>query len=183
MRLSLWLLLCLAALALCACTHGSHEIALDNPGFETTDGAVQNAVPGWRLAQHAGAPAYEMSIDMQAAASGHASFRMHRLTPQRYGSIAQQVAVPDSARGKPVTLSARMKTQNVGRKGWVLVLTIIADGGNNQVRGAPLTGTQNFNEVKVEATLPPDATAIEVSALLLDDGTGWLDDVRVRIGN
>jgi hypothetical protein len=170
----------LVALAVCACAPHDREIALVNPGFEAA-AAGGETVPGWRLAQHAGAPAYAMSIDTATAASGHASFRMQRLSPQVYGSIVQQVAVPDAARGRSVTLSARMKTQDVGRKGWVLILTIVADAGNRQVRAEAQTGTHDFADVAVGAHLPDDARAVEVSALLLDEGTGWLDDVRLRI--
>jgi len=178
-RLSPLCLLVVGPLLLGGCGSRSNEIPLVNAGFEQT-GDAQDPVPGWRLNQHAGSPAYEMTIDPTTAASGHASFRMHRLAPQFYGSIAQPAAVPKKHHGK-VLLTAQMKTQDVGRKGWVLALTIVGPDGNQQIRAQPLSGTHGFAEVSVSAKLPDNAQAIEVSVLLLDEGTGWLDDVRVRI--
>jgi hypothetical protein len=179
-RLLLSWLLFPTLLCVGGCHSSTGEIPLVNAGFEEA-GDAQNPVPGWRLNQHAGAPAYDMSIDTATAASGHASFRMRRLTPQFYGSIAQQAAVPKGLGGKSAVLTARMKTQDVGRKGWVLVMTIVAGDGNHQVRAEPLSGTREFAEVSLRTKLPDDVQAIEVSALLLDDGTAWLDDVRLRV--
>ncbi len=158
----------------------SSDIPLVNAGFEEA-GDAHDPVPGWRLTQHAGAPAYDMSIDTETAAAGRASFRMRRLTPQFYGEIAQQVAIPKGRGGRSAVLSARMKTRDVGRKGWVLVMTIVAASGNRQVRAEPLSGTHEFTEVSVHAKLPDDAQAVEISALLLDDGTAWLDDVHLLV--
>ena len=168
-------------LLLSGCASHTTDVPLANAGFEETGGDAQHPIPGWNLAQHAGAPAYEMAVDTQTAASGHASFRMHRLTPQFYGSIAQRVAVPPGNGGKYATLSARMKTRDVGRKGWVLVMTVIATSGNKQVRAEPLSGSHEFGNVEVQTKLPDDVQAIEASALLLDEGSGWLDDVRLTI--
>ena len=163
-----------------SCVSHTSEIPLVNAGFEEA-GDTRNPVPGWRLNQHAGAPAYDMSIDTETAASGRASFRMRRLTPQFYGSIAQQVAIPKGRSGRSAVLSARMKTRDVGRKGWVLVMTIVGADGNRQVRAEPLTGTHEFTDVSIRAKLADDAQAVEVSALLLDEGTAWLDDVHLRV--
>ena len=170
----------LCALLLSGCGAHTGEIPLVNAGFET-QGASHDAVPGWRLAQHAGAPAYEMSVDTQAAAEGRASFRMRRLTPQFYGAISQEVKLPPGSGGRKATLTARMKTQGVGSKGWILVLTVIATSGNTQFRSQPMSGDHDFGSVEVSTRLVDDAQAIEVSALLRDDGTGWLDDVHLRI--
>ncbi len=176
--LSYLLLPCM--LLISGCTSHVSEIPLVNAGFEEA-GDARNPVPGWRLTQHAGAPAYDMSIDTETAAAGRASFRMRRLTPQFFGEIAQQVAIPEGRGGRSAILSARMKTRDVGRKGWVLVMTIVAATGNSQVRAEPQSGTHEFTEVSIHAKLPDDARAIEVSALLLDDGTAWLDDVHLRV--
>jgi hypothetical protein len=179
-RLLLSCLLFPGFLCVGGCNSSPTEISLVNAGFEEA-GDAQAPVPGWRLNQHAGAPAYEMSIDTKTVASGRASFRMHRLTPQFYGSIAQQATLPKGLGGRSAVLTARMKTQDVGRKGWVLVMTITAGDGNHQVRAEPLRGTNEFTTVTLRAKLPDDVQAIEVSALLLDEGTAWLDDVRLRV--
>jgi len=174
----LWLLVLLFACA-CARREGSDEIALVNPGFEAAP--VAGAwVPGWTFSQHVGDDAYDMAVDDEIAAEGQKSLRMRRYAPQVYGALSQHVALTGHA-GETIELSARLRTKEVGPKGWVLVLTVIASTGNQQFRATPMTGTQEFAEVKVRAKLPEGVEAIDVGALLRDAGTGWIDDVHIRL--
>jgi hypothetical protein len=167
------------ALLIGGCATRNAEVALVNPGFEAAPDA-QHPIPGWTLSQHAGAQAYEMTLDSQEAFQGRGSFRIKRIAPQRYGSISQSVAVTTLA-GRTVELDAALKTRDVGQAGWVLMMNVVAASGNAQVRAAPLSGSHDFARVSIRTKLPADAKSIDVSALLLDDGTAWLDDVHLRV--
>src|SRR5207344_2898762 len=68
-RLLLPCLLFPCVLLVSGCASHMNEIPLVNAGFEEA-GDTHNPVPGWRLTQHAGAPAYAMSIDTDTAAAG-----------------------------------------------------------------------------------------------------------------
>jgi hypothetical protein len=144
-----------------------------NGGFEEPADGI--SIPGWVVAQLAGRRAYEMGVVKDAAAQGQASFRMHRLSPQIYGAITQSVAVAAFA-GKTVELSARVKQDGVGPEGWMLVLDSAAGRAS-----AVATGTADWHELRVRATLPADAKTISIGAILLDAGTGWLDDVQLHV--
>ena len=171
-------LLCMPLLA--ACAQGDHgEIPLVNPGFE--EAPVAGAwVPGWTFSQHVGNEAYEGAVDDEVAAEGKKSLRLRRYAPQVYGALFQHVALSGHA-GETIELSARLKTKDLGPKGWMLVLTVIASTGNQQFRAKPLTGTQEFTEVKVSGKLPEGVEGVDVGALLRDAGTGWIDDVHLRL--
>ena len=170
----------MAALLLAACGEAATPAAdsgvavpIVNGGFEQPVQAM--SIPGWALAQHAGRQAYEMGVVKDAAAEGHASFRMHRLSPQIYGAITQSVAVAPFA-GKTVELSAQVKQDGVGAEGWMLVL----DSGAGRA-SAVATGTADWHAMRVRAKLPADTKTISIGAILLDAGTGWLDDVQLHV--
>jgi len=50
-----------------------------------------------------------------------------------------------------------------------------------QVRSSPLSGDRDWQTVSVRAVVPDGTTLIGISAVLLDAGTGCIDDVRVRL--
>ena len=144
-------------------------------------------VPGWRLEQHAGEPAYEMMLVPDTENPGNSAFRIRRTKEEVYGLIAQEIPL-NAPLGQDVEISARMKTDGVGPGGWVLVLDMIGRSHRilpptslKQVRSAPLSGNSEWSVVKVRATIPANTTTIEISAMLLDAGTGWVDDVRATL--
>lgn len=143
-----------------------------NAGFEQP--AAGAAIPGWKISQHAGVQAFDMRVDTNTAAEGHASFRMQRLRPQVYGAITQTV---DAARfgGKTLELTARVKTADVGPDGWVLYLD--SAGTRESVKA---TGTGNWRTLRVRLKLAQTAGKVDIGAMLLDRGTAWLDDVQLH---
>jgi len=175
------LLFTLCALAGNVPAAGVTEVTIANPGFEAGNGDARNPIPGWMLIQHAGPISYESKIDTRVHAQGKASFRITRILDQVYGSISQKVSITPAAVDRKIELSAQMRTLGVDKRGWVLMLTVMAPSGNEQVRSEPLLGKHEFTRVKVATKLPAGTRELDIGALLLGGGTAWLDDVHLRI--
>ena len=154
------------------------DLPLKNAGFE--EPMVGKRVPGWSRTQHAGVRAYDVATDSSEAADGKHSISMRRTTEQAWGMIMQRVEGKDLA-GKPVELSAKLKSQDVGKLGWVMVMTFKNHSDTlDQIRATPVTGDTKWTEVVVKGVAPANTNAIDVGFMLLDGGTGWVDHVRLR---
>ena len=168
----------LAASLLSAASAEAVEITLNNADFEQS--IVGNRIPGWSRTQHAGVRAYEITNDLETFAHGKQSIRMLRTVEQAYGLILQQVQT-DAVSGKEVELVASLKTAKVGEKGWVMLLNFMHHNTViDQFRAAPVVGDSDWSKVTIRKLAPPNTTAIEVGFMLLDGGTGWVDNVHVR---
>ncbi len=171
------LILIVTALALVACGKSADpgkSIALLNGDFERV--ADDGSIPGWTMVQHAGPRSYEMVVDAQGVYAGKGSFRMTRTQEQFYGSIKQDVAVGKFA-GQWLELSAMVKTRDVGPAGWKLMVLGIDKGENSPA----FTGTSDWQRATLRVQLPNGVSTISVGATLLDAGTGWLDDVQLKV--
>lgn len=155
------------------------SVALTNPDFEARPGA-DGAIEGWSTSQHAGPVSYKLGIDRSVHATGAASFRIERIREQVYGLISQNVPISAHA-GHTIELSVQMKTADVGPDGWQLMLTFTGGVPNPRQSAQPLTGTQDFRKVTIRTQVPPGAQEAEIAAILHDRGTGWLDDVHLRV--
>jgi hypothetical protein len=156
------------------------DIKLVNPSFEEPANGAR--APGWFPTQHYGATRdYEWAIDTDSASEGKASYRIKRLRPQAFGMIVQGVVINAHA-GKTLELSAMMKTDEVGPEGWVLVVNVEnRNAVTQQVRSDPATGTHDFRQHNVRFKLPADAYELKIGVMLLDAGTGWVDDIKLRV--
>lgn len=154
------------------------ELVVANPGFEEPLASPR----GWRLSQHAGAEAFEMGRDDKVFAEGGHSFRMKRHTPQVYGLVDQRVALRQSA-GQTMRFSAMLRTEDVGPMGWMLVVNFLGETGGilGQVRSEPMTGTSDWRRVTLENQIPVGTEQLAAGAMLLDRGTGWVDDVKLSV--
>ncbi len=150
------------------------SVDVANAGFE--EPGAPNRIPGWTLSQHAGAAAYEMTQDANAPFAGRASFRMRRTQRQVFGLLFQEVPI-DPYAGKTLELSAMARTADVGPLGWVVYIDV--PGGRETA--VPLTGTTDWRAVHVRVKVPADAHQVSIGAMLLDSGTGWLDEVRLNV--
>ncbi len=168
----------IAATLLTACSAAATEIPLRNAGFE--EPMLGNRIPGWSRTQHAGVGAYAVITDAKDAAHGSSSISMRRTTEQVYGLIMQRVEGNDFA-GKQIELSSMLKTAEVGKLGWVMVMTF-KNYGNilDQIRAEPVVGDTKWKEVVLGKVAPANTNMIEVGFMLLDGGTGWADHVRLR---
>lgn len=159
---------------------GATDIALVNPGFEAP--ASGPKAPGWVPTQHYGKERnFEWSVDTTSASEGKSSYRIKRLSEQVFGMIQQSVRV-DTFAGKTVEFSAMLKAEEVGPEGWLLVANI--ENRNTileQVRSDPVTGKQNWKRSTLRIKLPADAFELKLGIMLLDAGTGWVDDVKLRV--
>lgn len=161
------------------------QIALVNPGFEMPISSDLSS-SGWATSQHAGEPSYEMVTDEADAASGKYSFRITQTQPEAYGMLEQHVAAPANLVGRTMRLTARMKTKNVGPKGWTLFLFMVdgTDYVTISYESPPIVGTTQWQQVEVIGKVLPNTTKFTVGAHLADEGKGgvaWLDDVELRV--
>ncbi len=169
----------LAASLLLATGAMAAEIAVKNADFE--EAFVGKRIPGWSRTQHAGVRAYEIIRDAEDPGHGKYSIRMLRTTEQAYGMISQ-VIESEKLAGKRVELTAALKTAEVGELGWVMVMTFMYHNTMlDQVRATPVTGDTGWKDVVLDKVAPKNATAVEIGFLLLDGGTGWADNVRLRV--
>lgn len=161
-----------------ACSAIAIDLPINNPGFE----ASTSAWTGWESSQHVGEAAYEMIIDSADFAEGERSFRMRRLSEQVYGALGQRVVLPKDSSGT-LHFSAMLRTKGVGAGGWMLYINFLGRPGDiiTQVRSPPLSGDSRWQRVILSRVIPDRAYAVEISAVLLDGGTAWLDDVRLRV--
>ncbi|MGB0134955.1 hypothetical protein [Dokdonella sp.] len=168
----------LATILLSSTGAAASDLVLNNPDFEEV--MVGNRIPGWSRTQHAGVRAYEITSDTKSVDKGKASIRMLRTTEQAYGLIMQQLETPDLA-GKTVELVAALKGENVGKKGWVMVLTFKNHSNIlDQVRAKPVTGDAGWADATITRIAPLGTSHIEIGFMLLDSGAGWADNVRLR---
>ena len=156
------------------------DIKLVNPSFEEPANGVR--APGWFPTQHTGPDRnYEWAVDTETASDGKASYRIKRLSPQAFGMINQGVIVAEHV-GKTLEYSAAMKADDVGPDGWLLTVNI--ENRNailEQVRSTPVTGKQDWKRSVVRFKLPADTYELKLGVMLLDSGTGWVDDVKLRV--
>jgi hypothetical protein len=171
------LFIIVTALALAGCGKSAdpgRSIALRNGDFEQV--ANDGSIPGWTLVQHAGPRSYDMLVDAQGAYAGKGSFRMTRIQEQFYGSIKQDVAVGKFV-GQRLELSAMLKTRDVGPAGWKLMVLGIDKGEFSSA----FTGTSDWQRATLRVQVPNGVSTVSVGAILLDAGTGWLDDVQLKV--
>ena len=165
---------------LIAATVGATEIRLINPSFEEPANGAR--APGWFASQHTGPVRnYEWAMDADSATDGKHSYRIKRLSPQVYGMIAQGVNVAEHA-GKTLEFSAALKGSDLGPEGWLLTVNIESRNAIlEQVRSKPVTGKQDWRRSAVRFKLPAEAHELRLGVMLLDDGTGWVDDIKLRV--
>jgi hypothetical protein len=172
-------LLCAALPGAIAQPSAASSIALVNPGFEAP---AERRPKGWILTQHAGAKAYKMEHDSDIRTEGKQSFRVTRFTEQVFGSVAQFVNLPKGHKIKALELSAMLRSDGTEEGGWKLVANVNgAIGILEQYNSEPLVGTQDWRRVTVKVPITPDTTDVKVGAVLYGAGTGWVDDVSLKV--
>ncbi len=175
--------LTLAFVTGCQSISPSTLIPLKNSGFEGA--SVNKNIPSWENEEHGGkwqGGAYEMIIDSNAGPKGGPALRVIQLHKEVYGYVHQKVSIGPDAAGKSFNFSARLKSDNVGPQGWMLVVNLNSAGGIlEQFRSPPTVGTTGWDTAKVIAAIPKGTAYIDVGFLLLDSGTGWATEPSLSI--
>lgn len=156
------------------------DIKLVNPSFEEPANGAR--APGWFPSQHTGPVRnYEWAVDTETASEGKASYRIKRISPQAFGMINQGIIVAEHA-GKTLEFSASMKGDDVGPEGWLLTVNVESRNAIlEQIRSTPVTGKAGWKRSAVRFKLPADAYELKLGVMLLDEGTGWVDDIKLRV--
>lgn len=154
------------------------SLPLKNPSFEQSDQFVK----GWGFSQHAGEPAYEVSIDTSDSTDGKHSYRIERKLVQAWGMINQWLPL-DSAVGKSIKLSAMIKSEALGPKGFDLSLVFRKANKKfiSEIASEIVTGSHEWQRLEVVAVVPAKTAHLQVTAVLNDAGTAWLDDVQLTL--
>ncbi|MET0028751.1 MAG: hypothetical protein ABW101_14075 [Candidatus Thiodiazotropha sp.] len=154
------------------------SLPLVNPSFEASDQLVK----GWAFAQHAGEPSYSVSIDSTESADGKNSYRIERKKVQAWGMLNQWIKL-DDAIGKSVKLSAMVKSETLGPNGFDLNLVFRKANRKfiSSVGSEAVTGSNDWHRIEVIGVVPAGTAHLQVTAVLNDAGTAWLDDVRLSI--
>ncbi|MCG8091633.1 MAG: hypothetical protein JAY62_18010 [Candidatus Thiodiazotropha endolucinida] len=154
------------------------SLPLKNPSFEESDQFVK----GWGFSQHAGEPAYEVSIDTNDSTDGKHSYRIERKLVQAWGMINQWLPL-DSAVGKSIKLSAMIKSEALGPKGFDLSLVFRKANKKfiSEIASEIVTGSHEWQRLEVVAVVPAKTAHLQITAVLNDAGTAWLDDVQLTL--
>lgn len=158
---------------------GQAENLLRNGDFEDSDTRPEQ----WLTTQHAGALAYEFVIDATDSANARNSLRVTRTQQQIYGLVSQGVDLPKAVGPRRLRFSAWMKTREVGDKGWMLMINFNRSRAViiEQVRSRPLSGTNDWQLVQIEQDLPEKTTSVTAGAMLLAEGSGWVDAMDLQV--
>ncbi len=179
-KLPHWFALGVASVLIGATSAAPVDIKLVNPSFEEPANGAR--APGWFPSQHTGPVRnYEWAVDTETAIDGKASYRIKRLSPQVFGMINQGIVVSEHA-GKTLEFSASMKADGVGPEGWLLAVNVESRNAIlEQVRSTPVTGKADWKRSVVRFKLPAEAFELKLGVMLLDEGTGWVDDIKLRV--
>ena len=165
----------LFSVAGCQSINTANRLPLKNSGFEGA--SINKNVPDWDNEEHGGqwrGNAYEMIIDANAAPEGGNALRVTQLHKEEYGLVHQKVPVGVDAAGKTLQVSALVRSDNIGPKGWVLVVNLNSVSGIlDQFGTTPVVGTTDWHKVEATATIPKGTAFVDFGFLLLDSGTGW----------
>ncbi|MES9861296.1 MAG: hypothetical protein ABW157_04340 [Candidatus Thiodiazotropha sp. LLP2] len=154
------------------------SLQLKNPSFEQSDKFPK----GWGFSQHAGEPAYAVSIDTTNSTDGKNSYRIERKLVQAWGMVNQWLPL-DNATGKSIKLTAMIKSENLGAAGFDLNLVFRKANRKfiEKVGSEAITGTNDWQKIEVTGVVPAGTAHLQITGVLNDAGTAWLDDIQVRI--
>ncbi|MES9972252.1 MAG: hypothetical protein ABW092_19640 [Candidatus Thiodiazotropha sp.] len=156
------------------------SLPLKNPSFEASDQYLE----GWGFSQHAGKPSYLVSVDTSESTDGKNSYRIERKLVQSWGMVYQWLPLEDAS-GKSITLSAMIKSENLGPDGFDISLVFRKANRRfiSEIGSEVVTGTNQWQRITATGVVPDNTAQLQITAVLNDAGTAWLDDVRVSISD
>jgi rhodanese-related sulfurtransferase len=124
------------------------------------------------------------ALDDSTAGAGRASGRITCVPAAESRGFAGFTQRIDALnlRGRRVTLSAKVRSENVER---VAFLWMAAEDASGRMMALtppdadPVKGTTGWHEVQISGVVPPVAVRVSVGLSLTSAGRVWLDDVRM----
>jgi len=153
---------------------------LANGSFETLN--ARGGPANWINKQHAGVRAYEFRVvDEHARADKH-SLKLHRVKQQVWGKTEQLVPVAPAMAGKTVEFEVWVRSEKVGKKGFVTWLGASANATLlEHVKSEPVGGDNDWTKSSLRLEIPEYTTQLVVAVTLEDAGTIWIDDATLRV--
>jgi hypothetical protein len=159
---------------------GNELVALQNAGFEADPPADSRCPPKWGCPMHSDASSYRYFLDEAAPAEGRRSLCIERVRDEPW-ALATQGLFDTNLRGKRLRLSIAVRTEGVTGGAGAFVL-VHGGAGNGLFHDERLIkGTQGWQRLDLEFTVPAEAAIVEVGATLHGPGRLCIDDVRVEI--
>lgn len=146
-----------------------------NFDFET----IENGHPkGW---ENFGNETYHKALDSTIVKNGKYSVSL-AYTDGNPGFKAWAFTLPDNYKGKSITLSGFIKTENVSEGHAGLWMRIDPSLGFDNMNNRGIVGTTDWTKYEITLPMSPDKTdKIVVGGLLVGKGKMWLDDFKVTI--
>ncbi len=166
---------------------GLEAVPLSNAGFEIAKADAPETPDAWILMQHAGEPAYVLSVDADKPRAGRRSGRLQSIRSEVFGSVSQ--ALPAAPwRGRTLRFSGWMRTRDVegndfGRGAGMFLNSM--KGGYplvySQMQANAVQGTTEWTRYEVLLKVPDDADTLEIGFIVYGPGTAWFDDAALDV--
>ena len=154
---------------------------LRNPSFEAEMPAGARCAPGWSCTMHGDPKSFRFFDEPAGAKDGGRSFCMEPLTKEPWAVLAQGT-YDQKLRGTRVRFSLAVKLANVAGRGagpWAQVRLPGTPG--LQTHQKLVQSTQGWETHSLEFDIPPNATTVEVGAMLRGTGRACFDEARLEI--
>lgn len=149
--------------------------SLFNFDFET----VEKGHPqGWT---NFGSVTYQKALDSSVVKSGKYSVSLS-YTEGKKEFKAWAFTLPDNYKGKSITLSGYIKTENVTEGHAGLWMRIDPSIGFDNMNDRGIVGTTDWTKYEITLPMKPDKTEhIVIGGILVGKGKMWIDDLKVTI--
>ena len=161
-------------LALCATTAlAADPPTLVNPAFEHTD-AASGKPAGWMQAG--------TSHDVRTECTNTCVLRVQGRADAMVGSVFQRFG-PGSAAGQVLTVSARMRAEDVKEFAFVALRLMGEHGVVGDHSNAPTLshGRSDWQQVELRVPVPLEATGIELYIGMRGKGSIWVDQLALAV--
>lgn len=143
------------------------------------DAALTCDGPGWTLRE----PGATLATDTEARVEGSGAQRLSRdaASAGEWSSVDHTAEL--EVTGDVLTLRGQLRTADVtGRAGlWVRVDGLESTLAIDNMARQPVSGTTDWQRVTLSVPLGADARSIALGALLVGNGTVWMDDLELQV--
>ncbi len=126
---------------------------------------------------------YPAVVDSTIKHSGKYSLKLYNeRKAANFGSCS--IVIPSTFTGKQIILKGFLKTENVknGYAGfWMRLDGVNGNVGFDNMNKRGITGTNDWKEFSISLPFTDDVQKINVGALLVGEGTMWIDDLSLQI--